>query len=84
VEVATEGAPGAFPVRVTLVEALGSDAFVYGEPARDEGQGGLTSQQVIARVEPHGAPKKGETVWLRIRPGSEHVFSTETGRRLSP
>ena len=34
VEVATEGAPGAFPVRVTLVEELGSDAFVYGEPAR--------------------------------------------------
>ena len=39
---------------------------------------------MIARVEPHGAPKKGQTVWLRIRPGSEHVFSTETGKRLSP
>jgi multiple sugar transport system ATP-binding protein len=86
VEVAPEGAPGAFPIRVRLVEALGSDAFVYGEPAQNDGTGevGMTSEQVIARVEPHGAPRKGETVWLRIRPGSEHVFSTETGQRLSP
>ncbi len=50
----------------------------------EERQGALPSEQVIARVEPHGAPKKGQTVWLRIRPGSEHVFSTETGKRLSP
>ena len=84
-EVATEGTPGAFPVRVRLVEALGSDAFVYGEPAQDggPGEGAVTSEQVIARVDPHAAPKKGQTVWLRIRPGSEHVFSTETGKRLS-
>ncbi|KQS97348.1 ABC transporter ATP-binding protein [Cellulomonas sp. Leaf395] len=85
VELVTEGTPGAFPVRVRLVEALGSDAFVYGEPARDggPGMGAITSDQVIARVEPHSPPKKGETVWLKIRPGSEHVFSTETGKRLS-
>ena len=86
VEIATEGTPGAFPVRVRLVEALGSDSFVYCEPAQNGGPGlgTLTSEQVIARVEPHNPPKKGDTVWLRIRPGSEHVFSTETGKRLSP
>ena len=85
-EVATQDTPGAFPVRVKLVEALGSDAFVYGEPARDggPGEGAVISEQVVARVDPHLAPKKGQTVWLRIRPGSEHVFSTETGQRLSP
>ena len=85
-EVATQDTPGAFPVRVKLVEALGSDAFVYGEPAGDRGpgEGAVISEQVVARVDPHLAPKKGQTVWLRIRPGSEHVFSTETGQRLSP
>jgi multiple sugar transport system ATP-binding protein len=85
-ELAPQGTPGAFPVRVRLVEALGSDAFVYGEPARDggPGEGAVSTEQVVARVDPHLAPKKGQTVWLRIRPGSEHVFSTETGKRLSP
>ena len=84
VEVAEEGAPGAFPVRVRLVEELGSDAFVYGEPAEEGlGQETITSDQVIARVEPHATPRKGQTIWLKIRPGKEHVFSPETGERLS-
>ena len=48
------------------------------------GEGAVLTEQVVARVDPHAAPKKGQTVWLRIRPGSEHVFSTETGKRLSP
>jgi multiple sugar transport system ATP-binding protein len=84
-QVAPEGAPGAFPMRVRLVEELGSDAFVYGELAEDgvPGQGALTSEQVIARVEPRDTPKRGQTVWLKIRPGSEHVFSAKTEKRLS-
>jgi LuxR family maltose regulon positive regulatory protein len=41
------------------------------------------SRQMIARVEPQDAPRKGQTVWLQIRPGSEHVFSAETAQRLS-
>jgi multiple sugar transport system ATP-binding protein len=43
----------------------------------------LISEQVIARVDPPDPPKKGQTVWLSIRPRSEHVFSAETGERLS-
>ncbi|MEU4690507.1 sn-glycerol-3-phosphate ABC transporter ATP-binding protein UgpC [Actinoplanes sp. NPDC023714] len=84
-QVATENAPGAFPMRVRLVEELGSDAFVYGELAHDgdQAQAGLTSEQVIARVDPEQTPKKGQTLWLRIRSGSEHVFSAETEQRLS-
>src|SRR3954447_2809006 len=84
-DVAAEGVPGAFPVRVKLVEALGSDAYVYGELAQaaEAGQAALTSEQVIARVEPHDPPRKGQTVWLTMRPGSLHVFSAETNQRLS-
>jgi len=82
-DVAAEGASGAFPVRVKLVEALGSDAYVYGELAQtgEPGQA-VTSGQVIARVEPHDPPRKGQTVWLTMRPGSVHVFSAETDQRL--
>jgi multiple sugar transport system ATP-binding protein len=84
-QVAAEGASGAFPMRVRLVEELGSDAFVYGELAHDgvPAQTGLTSEQVIARVDPEDTPKKGQTVWFKIRPGTEHVFSAETEKRLS-
>jgi multiple sugar transport system ATP-binding protein len=84
-QVAPEGTPGAFPLRVRLVEELGSDAFVYGELAQDgaPAQTGLISEQVIARVDPRHTPKKGQTVWLKIRAGSEHVFSAETEKRLS-
>jgi len=80
-----EAVPGAFPMVVRLVEELGSDAFVYGALAQTEGadQVTLNSEQLIARVEPRDPPKKGQTVWLRIRPGSEHVFSAETDQRLS-
>ena len=85
VELTKEAAPGAFPMIVRLVEELGSDAFVYGALAQADGasQVTLNSEQVIARVEPRDPPKKGQTVWLRIRPGSEHVFSAETDQRLS-
>jgi multiple sugar transport system ATP-binding protein len=84
-QVAEEGAPGAFPLRVRLVEELGSDAFVYGDLAHDgaPAQTGLTSEQVIARVDPRDTPRKGQTVWLKIRAGTEHVFSAETEKRLS-
>jgi multiple sugar transport system ATP-binding protein len=85
-QVAEEGTPGAFPLRVRLVEELGSDAYLYGElaPAAVPRQGPVTSDQVVARVEPHDPPQKGQTVWFTIRPGSEHVFSAETEKRLSP
>jgi len=85
VDLTKEAVPGAFPMIVRLVEELGSDAFVYGTLAEADGanQVTLNSEQVIARVEPHDPPRKGQTVWLRIRPGAEHVFSAETNERLS-
>jgi multiple sugar transport system ATP-binding protein len=85
-ELVKEGAPGAFPMRVKLVEELGSDAFVYGELAEagEPAHGTLTSEQVIARVDPNDTPRRGQTVWLQIRPGTEHVFAAETEKRISP
>ncbi|HSK55069.1 MAG TPA: sugar ABC transporter ATP-binding protein, partial [Jiangellales bacterium] len=64
---------------------LGSDAFIYGDLARPQGDvtERLASEQIIARVEPRLAPHKGDQVWLRIRPEQEHVFSVKSGERLT-
>ncbi|MFI6602967.1 ABC transporter ATP-binding protein [Nonomuraea sp. NPDC050536] len=70
-----------FPVTVTVVEELGSDAFLYGQYA-DTDDPALLDQTVIARVDPNAPPAKGERVRLRIRPGKERLFSAITGQRL--
>ena len=82
-EVAGRDEPGAFAVAVNVVEELGSDAFVYGELADQAPSENVTSDQIIARVEPRHAPKKGETVFMKIRPGKEHVFDADSGERLN-
>ncbi|MCO6004154.1 sn-glycerol-3-phosphate ABC transporter ATP-binding protein UgpC [Actinoallomurus purpureus] len=70
-----------FPVTVTVVEELGSDAFLYGQYA-DTTDPALRENTVIARVDPNAPPAKGDRVRLRITPGKERVFSTATGERL--
>ncbi len=73
--------PGTFPVVVTVVEELGSDAFLYGQYA-DTAEPALREQTVIARVDPNAPPAKGDQVRLRIVRGKERLFSSVTGRRL--
>ncbi|ACZ86426.1 ABC transporter ATP-binding protein [Streptosporangium roseum] len=70
-----------FPVTVTVVEELGSDAFLYGQYA-DRTYPELLEQTVIARVDPNAPPAKGDQVRLRIMPGKERLFSAITGERL--
>jgi multiple sugar transport system ATP-binding protein len=84
-DVASEGDSYSFPITVNLVEELGSDAFIYGDLARPQGDvtERLASEQIIARVEPRLAPHKGDQVWLRIRPEQEHIFSVKSGERLT-
>ncbi|MCQ9370103.1 sn-glycerol-3-phosphate ABC transporter ATP-binding protein UgpC [Corynebacterium sp. 35RC1] len=89
-EVVSEHEPDTIPVRLTLVEELGSDAFMYGTL---EGGGELSSGtdanpddtptgQIIVRTAPHSAPPIGSVVHVRIRPGAQHNFSKATGARL--
>jgi multiple sugar transport system ATP-binding protein len=66
-------------VAVTVVEALGSEAFVYGTIA---GEGG--GREVVARVNPRRPPRKGDTLRLVPTVGEVHVFDVQTGERLSP
>ena len=74
-------------MRLSFVEELGSDAYIYGElvGAEDSEEklgSGEDSSQIIVRVPPRTAPEPGETVYVRIKPGEEHIFSASTGERL--
>ncbi len=81
-------AEGAIPIEVDAVEELGSDAFVYGTIPNELGASkeihfDAGDEQVIARIDPRDVPKKGDALWVTIRPGDEHVFSAKTGERLA-
>ena len=69
---------GGLPIRVTVVEELGADGFLYGT-SKVEG----TPETVVVRVEARRNHQKGETVFVTTDPGHVHVFDTETGSRLS-
>jgi multiple sugar transport system ATP-binding protein len=80
---AGEGESG-YPIRVAVVEELGSDSFAYGTPndaAPDYRDGEL--RQVIARVPGRGALHHGSVVRLVADPADIHVFDTVTGDRLN-
>ena len=71
-----------FPMTVDVVEALGSDAFVYGRLGVDQGEMKPTDVRTIVRVDPRKPPAVGEVVYLRIRENESHIFSPTTGARL--
>ena len=86
-DVVSETDEHSIPVRLSFVEELGSDAYIYGElvgaESSDEKLGsGEDSSQVIVRVPPRTAPQPGDTIHVRIRPGQAHIFSASTGKRL--
>jgi len=40
--------------------------------------------EIVVRVDPRNAPRKGDTVWVGIRAGELHAFAASTGVRLNP
>src|SRR4051812_30461520 len=66
----TEG----LPVRVTVVEDLGSDAFVHGTSGVEG-----TPNNIVIRVSGRDHPQKGETMYVTTDPHNVHVFDTESG-----
>ncbi|HEY7224431.1 MAG TPA: sn-glycerol-3-phosphate ABC transporter ATP-binding protein UgpC [Micromonosporaceae bacterium] len=70
---------GGIPVVVELVEELGSDAYVHGHAALN---GSASRETLVVRVGGNAAPRIGDTVYLRPRPGSQHVFHATTGARI--
>ena len=87
-DITSSESEGAFPVVVSIVEELGSDAFVYGElkDAHDEAQNmhsGAGDAHVIVRVDPRSVPKMGDQIWVTIRPDTQHYFAAATGERIA-
>jgi multiple sugar transport system ATP-binding protein len=69
------------PYEVVVVEELGSDAYAYGTLHTESGAAG--DKLVTIRVDARKTPMKGETLSLGIPAEDAHVFSSETGRRVS-
>jgi len=69
---------GGLPVRVTVVEELGADAFVYGTSGIEG-----TPNNIIVRVSARDTVRKGDTIHVTTDPHNVHVFDTESGERLS-
>ncbi|MGM0385979.1 MAG: sugar ABC transporter ATP-binding protein, partial [Actinomycetota bacterium] len=75
------------PVKVNLIEELGSDAFLYAElqgskELHDKLGSGDDSSQIVLRADPRKVPNKGDIVHVQIRAGEQHNFSASTGERL--
>src|SRR5882757_1908925 len=64
------------PVRVDVVEDLGSEAFVYGT-SDIEG----TPRNITIRAGGRNHPHKGETMYVTTDPCNLHLFDTATGNR---
>ena len=71
-----------FPVEVQVVEELGSDAFAYGR-LRTGATPDVVERPLILRADARRPPAKGELVHVAIRTGEAHVFSPQTGLRIS-
>jgi multiple sugar transport system ATP-binding protein len=72
-----EGEQG-IPVKVTVVEELGADGFVYGTSG-EEG----TPDQVVIRIDARRTHHKGDTLYVTTDPHQVHVFDAESGLRLT-
>jgi multiple sugar transport system ATP-binding protein len=69
---------GGLPVRVTVVEELGSDEYVYGTSGVEG-----TPNNIIIRLRDRGMVHNGDTIHVTTDPRHVHVFDTATGERLS-
>ncbi len=78
---------GGLPVKVTFVESLGSDAYVYGTIVgadREEGKfgSGDLSETLVVRIEPYDVPSAGDVIYVKPREAHTHFFSAKTGDRI--
>src|SRR4249919_938863 len=70
---------GGLPIKVTVVEELGADGFVYGNSDVEGVPGNVIVRVSQARDSVH----KGDTIHVTTDPKNVHVFDTDSGDRLS-
>jgi len=73
-----DGDGDGLPVKVTVVEELGADAFVYGTSGVEG-----TPDDIIVRIDARREIHKGDTIHVTTDPAKVHVFDTGTGERIS-
>jgi multiple sugar transport system ATP-binding protein len=78
VDITTAGAPGAMQLKVTLVEQLGADSYVYGMLPDDDSE----DKPFILRVDGRDEPQRGETICVAARGVVEHLFDPDSGVRI--
>ena len=74
-----------FTVNVEVVEELGADAFVYGQPADSNisfAQATEDGAQIIVRWDPKTPPKPGDTITVSADSSTIHLFNAESGERV--
>jgi multiple sugar transport system ATP-binding protein len=74
-EAAREGSGDNLPITasVEFVEPLGHEVIVHGR---------VGDELIVAKVDPHRAPKMGDTINLVVETGAAHLFDTATEKRL--
>ena len=70
-------------LKVELVEALGSESFVYGVPVGN-GQAEAESRRVTVHSDKRVRPEVGDVVRVVPEASEAHVFAADTGDRLAP
>ena len=75
---ATDAQSGTLPLTVTLVEELGSDAYVYGQLEGDS----ATEKPWVLRCDSRSVPTIGERVRIAVDTTAAHAFDPATGLRL--
>ena len=70
---------GGLPIKVTVVEELGADGFVYGNSDVEGVPGNVIVRVSQARDSVH----KGDTIHVTTDPKNVHVFDTDSGERIS-
>ena len=75
-------AGGGIPARVSMVEELGSEAFVHAKLADGVSPAVPGEDTIVARFEPRTAPAPGELIHLRAKDGAMMLFDAPSGERI--
>ncbi|QGF23996.1 ABC transporter ATP-binding protein [Raineyella fluvialis] len=70
-------------ITVQVVEELGADAYLYGDPTAATLSSRQEADQLVARISTRHTPKRQDRVRLMVDPGDVHVFDNATGLRIS-
>jgi ABC-type sugar transport system ATPase subunit len=70
-------------LKVDLVEALGSESFIYGVPVNAQDTGEVAPTRVTVHSDKRARPEVGEVVRVVPEAGQAHVFALDSGERLT-